>query len=63
MSTSPRLSDVNIYPTFIRVVAPDNSIGIGIAELMNVLNWKYVSIITQEEDIFTLVSFTMAHNI
>ena len=24
---------------------------------MKTLNWKYISIITQEEDIFTLVSF------
>ena len=57
MSTSPRLSDSKIYPTFLRVVAPDNSIGIGIVALMGQLNWKYISIITQEEDIFTLVSF------
>jgi gamma-aminobutyric acid type B receptor len=54
VSSSPRLSDSAVYSTFLRVVAPDNSIAIGIVQLMKFLEWKYISIITQEEDIFTL---------
>ena len=57
MSTSPRLSDNKEYPTFLRVVAPDNTINPGIIKLMQHYGWEHIAVITQEEDIFTFVSF------
>ena len=54
-STSPRLSDKNSFPTFLRPVPSDTSIAPGIVKLMQHFDWKHIAIITQEEDIFTLV--------
>ena len=58
-STSPRLSNRKYYPTFLRPVASDTSIAPGIVKLMQHFDWKHVAIITQEEDIFTLVNNVM----
>ena len=55
-STSPRLSNQKNFPTFLRPVASDTSIAPGIVKLMQYFEWKHVAIITQEEDIFTLVN-------
>ena len=57
-SSSPRLSNHEYFPTFLRSVASDTSTATGIVKLMQHLKWKHVAIITQEEDIFTLVSIT-----
>ena len=58
-STSPRLSNEKNFPTFLRPVASDTSIAPGIVKLMKYFEWKHVAIITQEEDIFTLVNSPM----
>jgi len=50
------LSDENNFPTFLRIVPSDTSIAPGIVKLMQHFDWKHIAIITQEEDIFTLVS-------
>ena len=61
ISTSPRLSNVKNFPTFLRPVASDISIAPGIVKLMQHFEWKHIAIITQEEDIFTLVNNDTIH--
>ena len=56
-SSSPRLSDTHLYPLFVRPVPPDDSISPAIVALMKYFDWKYLAIVTQEEDLFTLVSY------
>ena len=56
-SSSPRLSDTDLYPLFVRPVPPDDSISPAIVALMKYFDWKYLAIVTQEEDLFTLVSY------
>jgi gamma-aminobutyric acid type B receptor len=53
-SSSPRLSDTDLYPLFVRPVPPDDSISPAIVALMKYFDWKYLAIVTQEEDLFTL---------
>ena len=55
-SSSPRLSDTKLYPSFVRPVPPDDSISSAVVALMKYFDWKHLAIITQEEDLFTLVS-------
>ena len=55
-SSSPRLSDTKLYPSFVRPVPPDDKISSAVVALMKYFDWKHLAIITQEEDLFTLVS-------
>ena len=61
-SSSPQLSNSHKFPTFLRPVPSDITIVPGIVKLMQQFDWKHVAIITQEEDIFTLViSYWLLH--
>ena len=60
-SVSPRLSDRQRFPTFISIVPSLITIATGIVRLMQQFDWKHIAIITQEEDLFTLVSTDYLH--
>ena len=60
-SSSPRLSDRDKFPTFLRTVPSIINIAPGIVKLMQHFDWKYVAIITQEVDLFTLVITECLH--
>jgi gamma-aminobutyric acid type B receptor len=62
-SSSPRLSDTSAFPTFVRMVPGDDEITIGIAEMMTKFQWKYIAVITQEADIFTLTRNALVKNV
>ena len=60
-SASPRLSDRHKFPTFLRTYPSLLTMATGIVKLMKLFNWKHVAIITQEEDLFTLVNIACLH--
>ncbi|XP_065899590.1 gamma-aminobutyric acid type B receptor subunit 2-like isoform X4 [Dysidea avara] len=55
-SSSPRLSNSNIFPLFLRTVSSDAEIAVGITAAMKEFGWSRVALITQSENIFTFFS-------
>ena len=55
-SSSPRLSDTQIFPSFLRTVSSDAEIVVGIVQAMKEFRWSRIALITQTENIFTSVS-------
>lgn len=51
-STSPQLTDTRAYKYFLRTVPSDVAMTTGIVKLMEKFNWKYLSILTEEQDLF-----------
>ena len=60
-ASSPRLSSTQEYPLFLRSVPPDNNITPGISGLMRHFRWEHIAIVTQEEDLFTFVSYIILY--
>ena len=52
-ATASSLSDKDSYPFFLRTMASDRSVSLGIVALMKQFNWDRIGIITQQEDAFT----------
>jgi len=55
-ASSPRLSNVEIFPNFLRTVSSDADIADGIIQAMKQFSWSRIALITQTENIFTFVS-------
>ncbi|KAL5473442.1 hypothetical protein EMCRGX_G027927 [Ephydatia muelleri] len=55
LSTSPQLEDNVTYPTFLRTVASDSNIVMGITSLMLHFGWSRMAVLVQQEAIFTTV--------
>eukprot|EP00731_Ephydatia_muelleri_P029051 Em0020g695a len=55
VSTSPQLEDNVTYPTFLRTVASDSNIVMGITSLMLHFGWSRMAVLVQQEAIFTTV--------
>ena len=55
LSTSPQLEDNLTYPTFLRTVASDSNIIVGITSLMLRFGWSRMAVLVQQEAIFTTV--------
>ena len=55
-SSSPRLSNTEVFPYFLRTVSSDAEIVPGIVQAMNQFDWSRIALITQSENIFTFVS-------
>ena len=56
MSSSPRLSNTEVFPRFLRTVSSDAEIVVGIIQIMKQFGWSRMALITQSENIFTFVS-------
>ena len=55
-SGSPRLSDTEIFPHFLRTVAGEDTQVFGIIQAMKQFGWSRIAVITEAEKIFTFVS-------
>ncbi|XP_065899524.1 gamma-aminobutyric acid type B receptor subunit 2-like [Dysidea avara] len=55
-SSSPRLSNNETFPLFLRTVSSDAEIVAGIVAAMKEFGWSRVALITQSENIFTFLS-------
>lgn len=60
-STSPALSDRQEFPLFYRTVAPDSSHNPARLAFVRGLGWDTVTALSQNEDVYSLVSMTFAH--
>ena len=54
-ATASSLSEKSNYPFFLRTVASDLSVPMGIVALMKQFNWNRIGTINQQEDAFTRV--------
>ncbi len=45
-----------MFPNFLRTCPSLITFATGIVKLMQLFNWKHLAVITQEEDLFTLVN-------
>ena len=55
-ASSPRLSNTEVFPRFLRTVSSDAEIAVGIVQAMKQFEWSRIAVITQSENIFTFVS-------
>ena len=55
-ASSPRLSNTEVFPRFLRTVSSDAEIVVGIVQAMKQFGWSRIAVITQSENIFTFVS-------
>ena len=55
-STSPRLSNNQTFPRFLRAVSSEAETSIGIVNAMKQFGWSRIAVITQTDNLFTFVS-------
>ena len=56
-STSPRLSNSEIFPRFLRAISSEAETIFGIVQAMKQFGWSRIAAITQTENLFTFVRF------
>ena len=59
VSTSPELSNREVFRFYFQLLPPDDDLAIGFFTIIRRYGWKRVAIIQQDENIFTLVSMSL----
>ena len=57
-SSSPELSNRVLFPNYFQLLVSDQNLAYGFYSIIQRYKWRRVSILVQDENLFTLVSLT-----